>query len=120
MINKIYSMIGHFFLRRTDEYWEDRDFNESGEFTSGASTKGTRYTGLNKYASHQLTPDTEPSYNIRIYSAKGGRVVECHTSTTQANQQFKNEIIDLYVIPDGTELVDVLGKILMLHSLTKK
>mgnify|MGYP003631053116 CR=1 FL=1 len=52
MINKIYSMIGHFFLRRTDEYWEDRDFNESGEFTSGASTKGTRYTGLNKYSSH--------------------------------------------------------------------
>lgn len=115
MINKIYSMIGHFFLRRTDEYWEDRDFNESG-----SSVKGTRYTGLNKYSSHKLTPDTEPSYNIRIYSAKGGRIVECHTSTNQANQQFKNETIDLYVIPDGTELVDELGKILMMHSLTKK
>jgi|TARA_R110002033_G_scaffold23991_3_gene56427 hypothetical protein len=110
MLNKIYSVIGHFFLRRTDEYWDEQ---VSEERMSGYSN------GIKDLSSsHQRTPDMEPSFNIRIYSAKGGRVVECHTSPA-SNSQFKSNSIDLYVIPDGTELVDELGKILMMHSLTK-
>tara|TARA_R110000765_G_scaffold102250_1_gene191015 strand:- start:661 stop:993 length:333 start_codon:yes stop_codon:yes gene_type:complete len=110
MLNKIYSVIGHFFLRRTDEYWEDQ----------GADERMSGYSNgiKDRSSSHQRTPDMEPSFNIRIYSAKGGRVVECHTSPA-SNSQFKSNSIDLYVIPDGTELVDELGKILMMHSLTK-
>jgi hypothetical protein len=110
MLNKIYSVIGHFFWRRTDEYWEDQ----------GADERMSGYSNgiKDRSSSHQRTPDMEPSFNIRIYSAKGGRVVECHTSPA-SNSQFKSNSIDLYVIPDGTELVDELGKILMMHSLTK-
>ena len=112
MFNKIYSVIGHFFLRRTDEYWDEQVSEErmSG-YSNGIGIK-------DRSSSHQRTPDMEPSFNIRIYSAKGGRVVECHTSPA-SNSQFKSNSIDLYVIPDGTELVDELGKILMMHSLTK-
>jgi len=117
MLNKIYGVIGYFFLKRTHEYWEERGYEESDDFPSGGAR---RFSGANTTtSSHQRTPDTEPSYNIRVYSAKGGRVVECHTSTNHANQQFQNNTTDLYVIPDGTDLVDELGKILMMHSLTK-
>jgi len=114
MLNKIYSVIGNFCLRRTDEYWDDQD---AGDRMSTSS----RGAGLRDLNSHQRTPDMEPSFNIRIYSAKGGRVVECHTShnaKSNSHSQSQNSL-DLYVIPDGTELVDELGKILMMHSLTK-
>lgn len=108
MLNKIYSVIGNFFLRRTDEYWDDQD---------AGNRMSTSSAGLRDLYSHQRTPDMEPSFNIRIYSAKGGRVVECHTShNAKSNSQNS---LDLYVIPDGTDLVDELGKILMMHSLTK-
>jgi hypothetical protein len=114
MLNKIYSVIGNFCLSRTDEY---RD-----EYPSEAKSSNSRSVGLRDLNSHQRTPDMEPSYNIRIYSAKGGRVVECHTShnsNSNSHTQSTQNSLDLYVIPDGTELVDELGKILMMHSLTK-
>jgi len=123
MLNKIYSVIGNFFLKRTDEYWQERDYGECDDVPFSTSRFGRNVNGtttkLKNQSHHQLTPDTDPSFNIRIYSAKGGRVVECHTTTNHANQQFQGSSTDLYVIPDGTDLVDELGKILMMHSLTK-
>jgi hypothetical protein len=131
MLNKLYSSIGHFFLKRSGDYWEDEEDCEptstpynprdiklynprkSKSIGIGGNTNGSRGSA----PSTLQTPNKEPSYNLRIYSASGGRVIECFSST-HINNNYQ-ESTELYVIAEGANLVDELGKILMIHSLTK-
>ena len=129
MLNKLYSSIGHFFLKRSGFYWEDEEDCEKTStpynprdiqlYSPRKSTRAGGNTNSSKGSSKDSieTPNKEPSYNLRIYSASGGRVIECFSSTNH-NNNYK-ESTELYVIPEGTDLVDELGKVLMLHSLTK-
>ena len=124
MLNKLYSSIGHFFLTRGGYYLEDEaDCNASEPYDySHTKTNSPRNTtkaggrGSSSRGSIQ-TPNKEPSYTLRIYPASGGRVIECFSLTNINNHYTEN--IELYVIPEGADLVDELGKVLMLHSLTK-
>lgn len=65
-------------------------------------------------------PDVDPSYNIRVYSANGGRIIECRTTTltTVAGRSGYDHDTRLYVISDGADLTEELGKILMIDSLS--
>jgi hypothetical protein len=128
MLNKLYSNIGHFFLKRSGYYWEDEEDCEKIStpynprdiklYSPKKSTRAGGNTNSSKGSAPSIqTPNKEPSYNLRIYSASGGRVIECFSST-HINNNYQ-ESTELYVIPDDTDLVDELGKILMLHSLTR-
>jgi len=82
----------------------------------------------NDYFNDELRPDADPSYHIRIYSASGGRIIECRTtqhynsstSSSMAGSKHNgsSSSTQLYVIPEDADLVPELGKILMMHSLT--
>jgi len=115
MLNKLYSTIGNFCLRRTDAYLQNHNNEDGPTSTTLLGYPSNAGATMKRNHNNNNTPNTEPSYNIRIYSAKGGRVIECHSNTSHNHQ----DNTDLYVIPDGTDLVDELGKILMMHSLTR-
>tara|TARA_R110002124_G_scaffold279055_1_gene451382 strand:- start:353 stop:727 length:375 start_codon:yes stop_codon:yes gene_type:complete len=124
MLNKLYSRIGHFFLTRSGYYLEDEEDCKASEpydysHINPANPRNTNKVGMTPSSSRGSiqTPNKEPSYTLRIYPASGGRVIECFSLTNTNNHYTEN--IELYVIPEGADLVDELGKVLMLHSLAK-
>ena len=114
MLENLYRNIGYYFLRKSER--NERDHHIEKQMIECCDED---------YDEHP-TPDMEPTYNIRVYSANGGRVIECYSRSYNTGASPKtNSIVGssnsqtrLYVIPDGADLQTELGKILMIDSLS--
>lgn len=67
------------------------------------------------------TPEGRQSYNIRIYPANGGNIVEVRSYGNRSNSnspQVYEDVSNLYIIQDGEDLVEGIGKAMMLDKLS--
>ena len=67
------------------------------------------------------TPEGRQSYNIRVYPANGGYIVEVRFYGNRSNSnhsQVYEDVSNLYIIQDGEDLVEGIGKAMMLDKLS--
>lgn len=58
---------------------------------------------------------SEDTIGFRVYSARGGMVIECITHDTKQDR----ELVKLHVIPDGDDLAESLSKIITMEYLSR-
>lgn len=120
MFLKLYRKLGDYFHDRADdiEYGPEEDESMKPDYPMERVGKA-RLGGFVESGEigSKREVHADPSYSIRIYSANGGRIIECHTVASKSNG-FQESSPRLYVINDDADLTAELGKILMIDSLS--
>lgn len=102
----IYEALAKYFHRKA---YGDKKMNRHNELT----------VPIDDYMS--TTPEGRQSYNIRVYPANGGNIVEVRSYGNRSNRhnsQVYEDVSNLYIIQDGEDLVEGIGKAMMLDKLS--
>ena len=105
-MKEIYRALGDYFSRKAD--------SKNGNKRNRRSINGS--VAVDEYMPQ--TPEARASYSIRIYPASGGNVVEVRAyKNTKSNQVYEDNA-NLYIVQDGEDLVEGIGKAMMLTTLS--
>lgn len=119
MFLKLYRKLGDYFHDKADdiEYGpaDDETMKPDYPMEHVGKLRGSASGVLSTSRSNDVHAD--PTYNIRVYSANGGRIIECHTVSSKSNG-YTETPARLYVINDDDDLIEELGRILMVDKLS--
>lgn len=105
-MKEIYRALGDYFSRKADS----KDGNKRNRRSINDSVAVDEYM--------PQTPEARASYSIRIYPANGGSIVEVRSYNNKNTNQVYEDNANLYIVQDGEDLVEGIGKAMMLTTLS--
>lgn len=105
-MKEIYRALGDYFSRKAD--------TKDGNKRNRRSINDT--VAVDEYMPQ--TPEARASYSIRIYPANGGNVVEVRAFRPEKSNQIYEDNTQLYIVQDGEDLVEGIGKAMMLTKMS--